>query len=77
MHIFAMVITEQIVLEMVKVPHNGQLQDRKHLFGLIHTVKAIRTNGAPSQDLPQGKVKIINDNSHITELLLVKCNEPC
>lgn len=29
MHIFAMVSIEQIVLEMVKVPLNGQLQDRK------------------------------------------------
>lgn len=81
MHSFAMVIIEQIVLEMVKVPHNGKLQDRKpvrwsffiSLFVLIHTVKAIRTTGAPSQDLPQVKVKIINVNSQITELLLAKC----
>lgn len=40
---------------------------------LIHTVKAIRTREAPSQDLPQVKVKIIDDNSQITELLLAKC----
>lgn len=79
--IFAMVVTDQIVLEMVKVPQNGQLQDRKpvrwsfsiNLFVLVHTVKAIRTKGAPSQALPQVKVKIIDDNSQITELLLAKC----
>lgn len=81
MHILAMVITEQIVLEMMQVPHKGQLQVRKpagwtfsiKLFVLIHTVKAIRTKGAPSQDLPQVEVKIIDDNSQIIELLLAKC----
>lgn len=29
MHIFAVVVTGQIILETVKVPQNGQLQDRK------------------------------------------------
>lgn len=80
-NIFAVVITDQIVLEMMKVPQNGQLEDRKparwsfsiNLFVLTHTVKAIRAKGAPSQDLPQVKVKIIDDNSQITELLLAKC----